>query len=254
MQSQDIRKWFMTQHKKSTGNNNSSKPTKTSTPEKPPAASPQPEKMVQGVQECSGRRKTSKYFAKDGQSAKDEMEVEEVPAKKNARKGSTELPSNVMPPPGKKIQKLENDDEDDDFITPTSRKVSVESTPNKKLKSGSGRGVPQKIVEGSDEDDDGKVKSNLKSAGRGRGRGAKGSSPTTAKGKDADEDDAEDMDDADAKSVKPAGRGRGGRGAPGGGRGRGGGGRGGFMNFGERKDPPHKGEKVKRLRNFDSLF
>ncbi|RVW36293.1 Replication factor C subunit 1 [Vitis vinifera] len=45
--------------------------------------------------------------------------------------------------------------------------------------------------------------------------------------------------------IKSGGRGRGGRGAwvtPAGGRGRGGG-RGGFMNFGERKDPPHKGEK-----------
>ncbi|TKY67003.1 Replication factor C subunit 1 [Spatholobus suberectus] len=46
-------------------------------------------------------------------------------------------------------------------------------------------------------------------------------------------------------AVKSGGRGGGGRGALGrstGGRGRGGG-RGGFMNFGERKDPPHKGEK-----------
>jgi replication factor C subunit 1 len=47
--------------------------------------------------------------------------------------------------------------------------------------------------------------------------------------------------------VKGAGKGRGsagrGTGFTSGGRGRGGG-RGGFMNFGERKDPPHKGEKV----------
>ncbi|KAI3450784.1 hypothetical protein Pfo_007449 [Paulownia fortunei] len=243
MQSQDIRKWFMKQHEKGTGNGNTSKPTKPSTPEKPPAVTPQPGKLVQGVQECTGRRKTSKYFAKDGQSAKDEMEVEEVSAKKMAQRGSKELASDVKPPPGKKIHKLENDDED--FVTPTSRKCSVDTTPNKKLKSGSGKGVARKIVDEIDEDDGEKVKTNSKSAGSGRGRGAKGTSitPTTAKGMDADESDAEDMDDKDAKSVKPSGRGRGGRGAPAGGRGRGGGGRGGFMNFGERKDPPHKGEK-----------
>ncbi|KAK6119830.1 hypothetical protein DH2020_046425 [Rehmannia glutinosa] len=242
-QSQDIRKWFMKQHEKGTGNGNTSKPTKPSTPEKPTAVTSQPEKLVQGVQECSGRRKTSKYFAKDGQSAKDEMEVEEVSAKKKGQRGSTEFVSDVKPPPGKKTHKLEMDDEDEDFVTPTSRKGST--TPNKKLKSGSGKGVAQKMVDEIDEGDGGKVKSNSKSVGSGRGRGAKGSSitPTTAEGMDVDESDAEDMDDKDAKSVKPGGRGRGGRGAPAGGRGRGGGGRGGFMNFGERKDPPHKGEK-----------
>ncbi|KAL6195986.1 hypothetical protein ACLB2K_031603 [Fragaria x ananassa] len=61
---------------------------------------------------------------------------------------------------------------------------------------------------------------------------------------------ADESDDDEAKDAEPphksGGRGRGGRGsssaAPAGGRGRGAG-RGGFMNFGERKDPPHKGEK-----------
>ncbi|XP_020100068.1 replication factor C subunit 1 [Ananas comosus] len=60
-----------------------------------------------------------------------------------------------------------------------------------------------------------------------------------------DDNDVEELDDEDAATpLKAAGRGRGGRGlgATAGGRGRGGG-RGGFMNFGERKDPPHKGEK-----------
>ncbi|KAL0417536.1 UNVERIFIED_CONTAM: Replication factor C subunit [Sesamum radiatum] len=168
------------------------------------------------MHECSGRRKTSKYFTKDGKTAKDEMEIEESPTEKKGQKGSVEL-----------------------------RKGTVDTTPNKKLKSGSGKGVAKKLVDESDEDDGGKVQSKSKSAGRGRGRGAKGSSiiPTTAKGMDVDESDPEDMDDNDAKSVKSGGRGRGGRGAPAGGRGRGGGGRGGFMNFGERKDPPHKGEK-----------
>ncbi|KAL0389925.1 UNVERIFIED_CONTAM: Replication factor C subunit [Sesamum calycinum] len=183
MQSQDIRKWFMKQQDKGTGNGNSSKQTKSSTPEKPPAATPQSGKLVQGMQECSGRRKTSKYFTKDGKTAKDEMEVEESPTEKKGQKG----------------------------------KGTVDTTPNKKLKSGSGKGVAKKLVDESDEDDGGKVHSKSKSAGR------------------------EDMNDA--KSVKSGGRGRGGRGAPAGGRGRGGGGRGGFMNFGERKDPPHKGEK-----------
>ncbi|XP_011088993.1 replication factor C subunit 1 [Sesamum indicum] len=244
MQSQDIRKWFMKQQDKGTGNGNSSKQTKSSTPEKPSALTPQSGKLVQGMQECSGRRKTSKYFAKDGKNAKDEMEVEESSTEKKGQRGSMEL-TKVKSPPGKKIHKLENDDEDEDFVIPTSGKGSVDTTPNKKLKSGSGKGVAQKLVNESDEDDGGKVQSKSKSAGRGRGRGAKGSSitPTTTKGMDVDESDPEDMDDNDANSIKSGGRGRGGRGAPAGGRGRGGGGRGGFMNFGERKDPPHKGEK-----------
>ncbi|CAI0447579.1 unnamed protein product [Linum tenue] len=69
---------------------------------------------------------------------------------------------------------------------------------------------------------------------------------------DADEYDfvvphAGDEDEVEGTEQLPkaGGRGRGGRGPAGtsaGGRGRGGG-RGGFMNFGERKDPPHKGEK-----------
>ncbi|GFP89460.1 replication factor c subunit 1 [Phtheirospermum japonicum] len=164
------------------------------------------------------------------------MEVDEISAKKKLQKGSTELASNARAPPVKKIHKLEDDDEDDDFVTPTSRKGSSSATPNKKLKSASGKGVARKmVVDESDEDDGGKVKSNLKAAGSGRGRGTKGSSaaPTTAKAMDVDEGDEEDMDDKDdVKPVKAGGRGRGGgKSAPAGGRGRGGGGRGGFMNF-----------------------
>lgn len=178
------------------------------------------------------------------------MEVEEVSVKKEIQKGSTEPANNVKPPRGKKTHKLESDDEDEDFVTPTS-KGSVDATPNKKLKIGSGKGVAKKIVDEIDEDDDVKIKTSAKSARGGRGRGAKGSSvtPIAAENMDVDESDPEDIDNKDAKSVKPGGRGRGGRGAPAGGRGRGGGGRGGFMNFGERKDPPHKGEKVQDLRN-----
>uniref|UniRef100_A0A803L7N0 Replication factor C subunit 1 n=1 Tax=Chenopodium quinoa TaxID=63459 RepID=A0A803L7N0_CHEQI len=90
-----------------------------------------------------------------------------------------------------------------------SKKKSVEATPSKKLKGSSGRGIAKKnvVVDESDEEMDEKKETPtpVKSVGRGRGRGA---APATAAG--------------------------------GGGRGRG---RGGFMNFGERKDPPHKGEK-----------
>lgn len=98
---------------------------------------------------------------------------------------------------------LKDEDDDDDFVAPSKRKTPVKPPPSKKLKAAS-----------NDDDEDERMdedaKTPSKAAGRGRGRG----------------------------------RGRGGRGAGAtpGGRGRGGGGRG-FMNFGERKDPPHKGEK-----------
>ncbi|ONK68849.1 uncharacterized protein A4U43_C05F16650 [Asparagus officinalis] len=65
---------------------------------------------------------------------------------------------------------------------------------------------------------------------------------------DESDDDNEEVEEKEVKTpTKSGGRGRGGRGSGAGpaasaGRGRGGG-RGGFMNFGERKDPPHKGEK-----------
>ncbi|KAK4482759.1 hypothetical protein RD792_009927 [Penstemon davidsonii] len=237
----DIRKWFMKQHDKETENGKKSKQATPSTPEKPPAVTPQPGKLVQGVQEGS-RRKTSKYFAKD-KNSKDEMEVEETSMKRKSQKVSGELDSDLKPPPGKKIHKL--DDEDEDFATPISRKGSVVTTPAKKLKSASGKGVSQKLVDESDKDNGGKVKSNSRSAGRGRGAKVSSDTPTDAQDMDADGSDEEDIEDKDVKSVKSGGRGRGGRGASAaaaGGRGRGGGGRGGF-NFGERKDPPHKGEK-----------
>lgn len=179
------------------------------------------------------------------------MEVEEVSEKK-AQKGSTGSASE-KPPSAKKPRKFQISD-DDDFATPTLRKGLVDASPNKKLKNESGKGVARKIADDIDEDDDQTVKSNSKSAGR--GRGAKGSAVTqiTVESMDVDKSDAEeDMDDKDAKPTKPGGRGRGGRGAPAGGRGRGGGGRGGFMNFGERKDPPHKGEKVWKLRKCECL-
>lgn len=154
--------------------------------------------------DSSGRRKTSKYFAT--QKPKDEKEKIEVPAKRKTRNDGDD---SVKPSPAKKIHKVDDDD-DEDFVLPNTKKNSVDATPRKKLKSGSGKGAGQKSV-------------------------------------DIDESDDEDDDIKDVVSPsKCGGRVRGGRGAsatPSGGRGRGGG-RGGFMNFGERKDPPNKGQKV----------
>lgn len=228
----DIRKWFMKQHDKGTGNGSMSK---NSAAEKPSPASSKPENLVQEGQETAGRRKTSKYFATDKVKAKEEK-VEEVSAKRKAQNAGGSSSANEKPPPAKRIHKAE----DDDFV-PSVSSIGSGVTPSKKSASGSGRGSVQKNVISDDSDDDLKnKKSDLKPAGRGRGGRA---AQTSGKGIPPDESD----DDASAvKNTKSCGRGRGGKGpsaAPSGGRGRGGGGRGGFMNFGERKDPPHKGEK-----------
>ncbi|KAG1333894.1 putative Replication factor C subunit 1 [Cocos nucifera] len=212
MKSSDIRKWFMKQHDK--GNGTASKPAAkpaTASSEKPP--SPVLDKVVQRAQESSGRRKTSKYFAAttatesgSKQTTKDEKVMEKSPAKRKAQKISEDFQDDVKPVPAKKLHK----DEDDDFLPSNDKKKATVVKPSKKLKSGSGGGVSKNSV---DKDDD-----------------------------DYDEDE---LDDKYVETpVKAGGRGRGGRGAgaAAGGRGRGGG-RGGFMNFGERKDPPHKGEK-----------
>ncbi|KAJ4826253.1 replication factor C subunit 1 [Turnera subulata] len=196
----DIRKWLMKAHDK--GNGSAEKK-----PPPPPPAETKPETPASGGQEGSGRRKTSKYFATDKQKPKDDKVVEELPVK---RKTQNQSDQSVKPPPAKKAHRVVVDDDDDDdeeFVMPTKKKNAVDATPSKKLKSGSGRGVAQKLAANDESDED------------------------------------EDRDGA--TPLKSGGRGRGGRGASGpaaGGRGRGGG-RGGFMNFGERKDPPHKGEK-----------
>ncbi|XP_024020317.1 replication factor C subunit 1 isoform X1 [Morus notabilis] len=194
MSQSDIRKWFMKSHEKGNGNS-ASKPAKS--------AQALPEEPVQGSQDNSGRRKTSKYFS--AEKPKDEKEMVEVPVKRKTQTDSHEM---VKPSPAKKIHKV---DDDDDFVLPNTKEKPVASTPRKKLKSGSGRGTGQKPldIDESDDGDDDEVKhveTPSKSGGRGRG-GGRGASV-----------------------------------APSGGRGRGAG-RGGFMNFGERKDPPHKGEK-----------
>lgn len=156
-----------------------------------------------GGQESSGRRVTSKYFNTNKQKVKEEKETQELPAKRKNVKDSEDTPE----------PKRVHEDVGDDSVLPTNKKKLAEATPTKKLKSGSGRGIPKKsvVLEESDEDDD---------------KGA-------------------------VSAVKSAGRGGGGRGAPGRGRG---GGRGGFMNFGERKDPPHKGEKVQIYQAFWIFF
>lgn len=206
----DIRKWFMKAHEK--GNGNAPKPT--SSKAVAPVADSAPVKSEQASEdlETAARKKTSKYFAKEKGKGKEEKGVEELPAKRKLKTDSDDL---VKPRPRKAIKV---DDDDDDFEVPSARKTS-DSTPSKKLKTGSGRGIATKAVD-NDEDDD---------------------------GEDAPEKDT---------PVKSGGRGRGGKAAAGastGGRGGGGRGRGGFMNFGERKDPPHKGEKEVPEGNPDCL-
>ncbi|XP_076902489.1 replication factor C subunit 1-like [Bidens hawaiensis] len=237
----DIRKWFMKQHDKEKDNENASKPAKPALviPGKPSTAkettSSTPVKPAQGGQGSSGRRKTSKFFASEKQNQEDGKEVSGSASKRKVEKPSAD----VKPPPVKKPHFVDDDgDDDDDFVLPKSEKSSVEVTPSKKQKSGTGKAIPSK-TESDDMDD---TSATPKSSGRGRGRrgGAAGGRGKKVETDEGDDDD----DDEDAKEVKSAGRGRGGRGgstsAGGGGRG---GGRGGFMPFGERKDPPHKGEK-----------
>uniref|UniRef100_A0A803NP07 Replication factor C subunit 1 n=1 Tax=Cannabis sativa TaxID=3483 RepID=A0A803NP07_CANSA len=253
MSQSDIRKWFMKSHDKDKGNGDAAaKPAKSAQPpskasEKSSQVKTQLDKdkqvPVSEEKDNAGRRKTSKYFAEK------EKERVEVPAK---RKSQNDGDGYEKPSPAKKVHKGDDDD-DDDFVLPDSKKNSVDATPRKKLKSGSGRGAGQKPVKIDESDDDDDVKDVLPSKSGGRGRGGRGASATSSGGRGAGQKPANvvesDGDDDDIKDVvtpsKSAGRGRGGRGAsatPSGGRGRGAG-RGGFMNFGERKDPPNKGQK-----------
>ncbi|XP_051200769.1 replication factor C subunit 1 [Lolium perenne] len=247
-----------------------------SIPEKPAPSS------VSGSQDASARRKTSKYFAPKTEKDSD-VTGKSLPKRKLHKSSdqleddSKPLAANRVP------KDEEEDDDDDDFVTPSKRKTPVKPPPSKKLKAasndddedermdedaktpskaagrgrGRGRGgrgavhaktaTPDDDVGGGEDRMDEDAKTPSKSTGRGRGRGRGGRGGGTAHGKTTGlDDDAEEdrMDEDDKTPSKAAGRGRGGRGAGStpGGRGRGGGGRG-FMNFGERKDPPHKGEK-----------
>jgi replication factor C subunit 1 len=167
-------------------------------------------------QDPSPRGKASKYFASKTEKDSD-VEIADVAMGKSAekstgkrkfQKGSKELEDVKKSLPAKKISMVEEDDEED-FVSPSRKKTPVKPPPSKKSKVESSVEASGKTV-GVDEDDEDRmdedVKTPSKTAGRGRGRGGRGA------------------------------------GAAPGGRGRGGGGRG--FNFGERKDPPHKGEKV----------
>ncbi|KAK1271080.1 hypothetical protein QJS04_geneDACA012932 [Acorus gramineus] len=221
----DIRKWFMKQHDKGNGNASSKPSVKPETaavlkhekasPARKPSEKPgHGAQEGPGTQEGSSRRKTSKYFSattSEDQSTKQKPREESLagrtPAKRKAQEASEEL-HDVKPPSARKPQKFVDDEE---LVLPKEKKSAPSVHPPKKLKSES------------------KVGNNRMST-------------------DIEEDNEEKLENEEAGSPpKPGGRGRGGRGRGGatvGGRGRGGGGgRGGFMNFGERKDPPHKGEK-----------
>ncbi|XP_050368525.1 replication factor C subunit 1 isoform X2 [Argentina anserina] len=168
-----------------------------------PSAEPQ-EQKVHGGQESSGRRKTSKHFPPSKPKQDEEEKVPvQVPAK---RKAQSDTVGSSRPSPVKKVQKV-SDDDDDDFVMPQSKKKEA-TPPSKKLKNASGLGIPQSLKDENESDDNEAKAAETPSKSGGRGRGGRGSSSA----------------------------------APAGGRGRGAG-RGGFMNFGERKDPPHKGEK-----------
>ncbi|RZC78493.1 hypothetical protein C5167_002687 [Papaver somniferum] len=219
----DIRKWFMKAHTKNDATTPAAKPPAAdSPPVKPAAIIPHAEKSTNGGQESSGRKKTSRYFATKPDKSKDEQQAEKTVAKRKPQESSKALDEDLKPPPVKKLHKAKEEKDSGSKPPPVKKLLKAkeeddnedddddfEPSPAKKLKSTPRKGVKKSVEIDEDDDDDDEV----------------GGTPR-----------------------KPAGRGSGGRSsaaAPGGGRGRGrgGGGRGGFMNFGERKDPPHKGEK-----------
>jgi len=279
--SSDIRKWFMKPHDKNAGAakpSGTGTGTATAATKKPVLSIPEkpaPSSTVAGNQDASARRKTSKYFAP--KTEKDADATEKSLPKRKLQKSSDELEDDNKPLAAKKV--LQDEEDDDDFVVPSKNKTPVKPPPSKKLKAasndddkdgrmdedsrtpskaagrgrgrgrgGRGAGAAHAKTAADDGEDrmDEDAKTPSKAAGRGRGRGRGGRGGGTTHGKTTGIDDGEDMMNEDDKTPsKAAGReGRGGRGAGAtpGGRGRGGGGRG-FMNFGERKDPPHKGEK-----------
>lgn len=172
----DIRKWFMKAHEK--GNGNAPKPTSSkagaAVADAKESASVKSEQASEDL-ETAARKKTSKYFAKDKAKAKEEKGVEELPVKRKLKTDTDDL-GKTRP---RKAIKVDDDDDDDDFEVPSAKK-SRDSTPSKKLKTGSGRGVATKAVD-NDEADDGEDAQEkdtpVKSGGRGRGgRAASGAS------------------------------------------------------------------------------
>ncbi|GJN23699.1 hypothetical protein PR202_gb11368 [Eleusine coracana subsp. coracana] len=258
--SSDIRKWFM---KAQTTNGAAAKPSGAAGDKKKPVLSIPEKKPAPTMAPCnqdpSARKRTSKYFAsKTEKDSNVEMTdavvgktTEKSTGKRKIQKSSKELEDDDNHLPVKKIFKDEEDD-DEDFVAPSIKKTPMKPPPSKKSKVESSVEAPGKTVgsdEGEEEDRmDEVVKTPSKAAGRGRGRGrgrggrGAGAAPEKIVGNESEEDR---MDEDVKTPSKAAGRGRGGRGAGAapGGRGRGGGGGRGFMNFGERKDPPHKGEK-----------
>ncbi|KXG28738.1 hypothetical protein SORBI_3005G160100 [Sorghum bicolor] len=219
--SSDIRKWFMKTQDKSGAASGAAaaKPSGAAAAaekKKPVLSIPEkksgPPALVSCDHDPPARRKTSKYFGSKGEKESDvEMadasagkSADKSAAKRKLQKCNNELKEDSKPLPAKKMSKDEEDD-DDDFVAPPKKKTPVKPPPSKKAKVESNAQVDDAEDEDRMDED---AKTPSKGAGRGRGRGGRGA----------------------------------GAGAATGGRGRGGGGRG-FMNFGERKDPPHKGEK-----------
>ncbi|XP_078179864.1 replication factor C subunit 1-like isoform X2 [Carex rostrata] len=151
--------------------------------------------------------------------------VQDTPARKKTSKyfasssskeaASKEVPKDEKPPAKRKTQ--------------IETKGEPKPTPAKKPR------VEKKPKEETEEDDD-----FVKPVAAKKSKGSSGTALARKSFPVKDELEEEDL------LAKGAGRGRGsggrGTGSASGGRGRGGG-RGGFMNFGERQDPPHKGEK-----------
>lgn len=191
------------------------KPSGSAAEKKPVLSIPEKKSAPPALASCdhdtSARRKTSKYFGSKAEKDSDVQMADasggKSAAKRKLQKCNDEVKEDSKPFPAKKMF---DDEEDDDFVAPAKKKTPVKPPPSKKLKVESNVEAPAKTTGVDDAEDEDRMdedaKTPSKGAGRGRGRG-----------------------------------GRGGAGAAPGGRGRGGGR--GFMNFGERKDPPHKGEK-----------
>ncbi|PWZ40681.1 Replication factor C subunit 1 [Zea mays] len=214
--SSDIRKWFMKpQDKSAAASGAAGKPSGSAAEKKPVLSIPEKKSAPPALASCdhdtSARRKTSKYFGSKAEKDSDVQMADasggKSAAKRKLQKCNDEVKEDSKPFPAKKMF---DDEEDDDFVAPAKKKTPVKPPPSKKLKVESNVEAPAKTTGVDDAEDEDRMdedaKTPSKGAGRGRGRG-----------------------------------GRGGAGAAPGGRGRGGGR--GFMNFGERKDPPHKGEK-----------
>lgn len=201
----DIRKWFMKQHDEgSRGSMNPSAPSQKSSQNIS-------EKMEREDSVNPPRRRSSKYFAgasdaeKSKPVVKDEI-ADKPSSKRKSQRSDENVQNELKPSPAKRSRKVDNDD-DDDFVNSSAKKKSADTNASKGLKDCSAK-VKKKSVDADESDEVDKNDRSLGAPNKGGGRGL--------------------------------GRGGGGRGSSSTSGGRG---RSGFMNFGERKDPPHKGEK-----------